>query len=114
MAVWGRRQGRFYEALMGFIQLEFTKGSAQIVDKLSMAFSSRAGYRFMPTDQQVIELYLQAKANGLPLPSDAILDKDLYGKNGTPWVVFSENDPWKLLGSVKSRFQRKKYLFLRS
>ncbi|KAL2530947.1 NAC domain superfamily [Forsythia ovata] len=56
------------------------KRSAQIVDKLSMAFSSRAGYRFMPTDQQVIELYLQAKANGLPLPSDAILDKDLYGK----------------------------------
>ncbi|KAL2530943.1 NAC transcription factor 25-like [Forsythia ovata] len=72
-----------------------------------MAFSSRAGYRFMPTDQQVIELYLQAKANGLPLPSDAILDKDLYGKNGTPWVVFSENDPWEVVGECEVSVSKK-------
>ncbi|KAL2503887.1 NAC domain containing protein 41 [Abeliophyllum distichum] len=72
-----------------------------------MAFSSRAGYRFMPTDQQVIVLYLQAKANGLPLPSDAIIDKDLYGKNGTPWFVFSENDPWKVVGECEVSVSKK-------
>ncbi|KAL2542688.1 NAC domain-containing protein 41-like [Abeliophyllum distichum] len=66
-----------------------------------MAFSSRVGYRFMPTHQQVIVLYLQAKANGLTVPSNAIIDKYVYGKNGTPWFVFSENDPWEVVGECE-------------
>ncbi|CAI9762793.1 unnamed protein product [Fraxinus pennsylvanica] len=49
---------------------------------------------------------------GLPLPCDKILDRNLYGKNGTPWIVFSDNDPWEIVGESEVGVLKKEiYVF---
>ncbi|KAK6114786.1 hypothetical protein DH2020_007055 [Rehmannia glutinosa] len=59
------------------------------------------GYRFRPTDQQLINHYLLRKAIGLPIPW-SILEKDLYGERANPWDVFSDvNDSaWEIVKDV--------------
>ncbi|WCJ19442.1 NAC domain containing protein 2 [Euphorbia peplus] len=52
------------------------------------------GFRFVPTDEELISCYLFKKQNGEPLPSDVVKDSDLYS-----------NKPWKLFDkSVKQDF----------
>ncbi|KAL2548950.1 NAC transcription factor 25-like [Forsythia ovata] len=53
------------------------------------------GYRFEPTDEELIRFYLSEKAFGQPLPRSFIMEKELYGDNANPWDVFSDTDPWK-------------------
>ncbi|KAK6132398.1 hypothetical protein DH2020_033837 [Rehmannia glutinosa] len=59
------------------------------------------GYRFRPTDQQLINHYLLRKAIGLPIPW-SILEKDLYGENANPWDVFSDvsDSAWDIVKDV--------------
>ncbi|CAA2959899.1 NAC transcription factor 25-like [Olea europaea var. sylvestris] len=65
------------------------------------------GYRFQPTDQELIIFYLEKKAKNLPLPWNcSIVERDLYGEHATPWNVFSDNDPWDI--SITSERDRKK------
>ncbi|CAI9773751.1 unnamed protein product [Fraxinus pennsylvanica] len=55
------------------------------------------GYRFQPTDEELILFYLQKKAKNLPMPwNSSIVERDLYGEHATPWNVFSDNDPWDI------------------
>ncbi|KAG8368890.1 hypothetical protein BUALT_Bualt15G0093600 [Buddleja alternifolia] len=48
------------------------------------------GFRFVPTEEELIRSYLLKKAMGLPLPSNHILEKDLYGEKASPWDVLSD------------------------
>ncbi|KAL2552818.1 NAC domain-containing protein [Forsythia ovata] len=54
------------------------------------------GYRFEPTDEELIRFYLSEKALGQPLPRSSIVEKELYGDNANQWDVFSDIDPWKM------------------
>ncbi|KAK6148035.1 hypothetical protein DH2020_018947 [Rehmannia glutinosa] len=73
------------------------------------------GFRFRPTDQQLITSYLLRMAMGLPiLPWNRILEKDVYGKNADPWVVFSDiNDShWEIhVKESKKIINREIYVF---
>ncbi|CAA2989974.1 NAC domain-containing 83-like [Olea europaea subsp. europaea] len=49
---------------------------------------------------------------GFPFPCNRILDRNLYGKNGTPWIVFSDNDPWEIVGESEVGVLKKEiYVF---
>ncbi|CAA2963438.1 NAC transcription factor NAM-B2-like [Olea europaea var. sylvestris] len=77
-----------------------------------MALSIPEGFVFKPTDQKLITLYLKPKAMGSPLPCDRILDRNLYGENGTPWIIFSNNDPWEIVGESEIGIVKKEiYVF---
>ncbi|CAA3030314.1 No apical meristem (NAM) [Olea europaea subsp. europaea] len=71
-----------------------------------MAFSLPPGFVYKPTDQQLIT-HLKRKATGILLTFNRILDRNLYGKNGTPWIVFSENDPWEIVGDSEVGVSKK-------
>ncbi|KAI8531985.1 hypothetical protein RHMOL_Rhmol11G0177800 [Rhododendron molle] len=53
------------------------------------------GYRFRPTDQELVIDYLGRKSKGKSLPCDAVFEREIYGTgNKAPWQIFTENDPW--------------------
>ncbi|KAF8408192.1 hypothetical protein HHK36_007334 [Tetracentron sinense] len=39
------------------------------------------GYRFDPTDIELVDYYLKNRIHGLPLPHDTIMDYDVYGRD---------------------------------
>ncbi|KAF7127296.1 hypothetical protein RHSIM_Rhsim11G0116500 [Rhododendron simsii] len=55
------------------------------------------GYRFTPTDQELVIDYLRKKSKGAEaLPCDVIFEREIYGTgNKAPWQIFTENDPWE-------------------
>ncbi|KAL5752520.1 hypothetical protein ACOSP7_022714 [Xanthoceras sorbifolium] len=55
------------------------------------------GYRFLPTDEELVDYYLKRKVLGLPLPASIIPD---------PLDVFN-TDPWSLPGDL----EEKRYFF---
>ncbi|KAL2509197.1 NAC domain-containing protein [Forsythia ovata] len=76
------------------------------------------GYRFEPTDEELIHCYLEKKVKGLPLPWNvSIVERDLYGENANPWNVLSDNDPWDNYSitwdrdRMKSTVKKKLYVF---
>ena len=49
------------------------------------------GYRFLPTDDELVLRYLLKKVKGEPLPSQAVTDFEIYGDNDKePWKIFGE------------------------
>lgn len=54
-------------------------------------FQLPPGFRFFPTDEELVVHFLQRKAALLPLHPDVIPDLDLY-----PY------DPWELNGTINS------------
>lgn len=66
------------------------------------------GFRFHPTDEELIVSYLVPKLNGTPLPCGIVTDKVVYGQNSTPWEIFDdEKDPW-----TQSKCKNKKTLYV--
>ncbi|KAF7127420.1 hypothetical protein RHSIM_Rhsim11G0116700 [Rhododendron simsii] len=56
---------------------------------------AEVGYRFTPTDQELVIDYLGSKSNGKALPCDVVFEREIYGTgNKAPWQIFTENDPW--------------------
>ncbi|KAK6246673.1 hypothetical protein QUC31_001291 [Theobroma cacao] len=54
------------------------------------------GYRFAPTDDQLILHYLSNKIKGEPLPSEAVTDCEIYGdQDKEPWRIFGMTSPRK-------------------
>ncbi|KAK6257854.1 hypothetical protein QUC31_001313 [Theobroma cacao] len=54
------------------------------------------GYRFAPTDDQLILHYLSNKVKGQPLPSEAVADCEIYGdQDKEPWRIFDMTSPRK-------------------
>ncbi|CAA2970888.1 NAC domain-containing 83-like [Olea europaea subsp. europaea] len=77
-----------------------------------MAFSIPPSFRFKPTEQELITLFLERKAMGFPLTCDRIIDRNLYGENRAPWNVFSDNDPWEIVGDSEVDVLKKEiYVF---
>ncbi|KAF7126768.1 hypothetical protein RHSIM_Rhsim11G0117000 [Rhododendron simsii] len=53
------------------------------------------GYRFTPTDQELVIDYLGSKSNGKALPCDVVFECEIYGTgNKAPWQIFTGNNPW--------------------
>ncbi|KAK1369401.1 hypothetical protein POM88_035493 [Heracleum sosnowskyi] len=60
------------------------------------------GYRFYPTDNELLSFYLKPKVNGEVLPCDVIVEKKIYGDSANPWEVFDDlSTPWIILGDSK-------------
>ncbi|KAI8532002.1 hypothetical protein RHMOL_Rhmol11G0179300 [Rhododendron molle] len=55
------------------------------------------GYKFRPTDQELVIDYLRKKSKGAEaLPCDVVLERDIYGTgNKAPWQIFTKNDLWE-------------------
>ncbi|KAI8561189.1 hypothetical protein RHMOL_Rhmol04G0318700 [Rhododendron molle] len=55
------------------------------------------GYVFRPTDEELLEDYLEKKATGQPLPCDVVIEREMYGAGDkAPWQVFTDKDPWEI------------------
>ncbi|XP_058216671.1 NAC domain-containing protein 41-like [Rhododendron vialii] len=53
------------------------------------------GYKFRPTDQELVIDYLESKSEGKALPCDVVFEREIYGTgNKALWQIFTENDPW--------------------
>ncbi|XP_044503001.1 NAC domain-containing protein 83-like [Mangifera indica] len=57
------------------------------------------GYRFCPTDEELVVHYLKRKVFGMPLPASVIPELDVF-----------QADPWSLPGDLKE----KRYFFMRN
>ncbi|XP_058216672.1 NAC domain-containing protein 67-like [Rhododendron vialii] len=54
------------------------------------------GYKFTPTDQELVIDYLEIKSKGKALPCDVVFEREIYGTgNKAPWQIFTKNDPWE-------------------
>jgi len=51
------------------------------------------GFRFHPTDEELVNYYLKRKVHGLSIELDIIPEVDLY-----------KCEPWELAGNLKSKF----------
>ncbi|KAF7145649.1 hypothetical protein RHSIM_Rhsim04G0194100 [Rhododendron simsii] len=74
------------------------------------------GYRFRPTDEEILVDYLEKKATGQPLPWDVVIEREMYGAGDKdPWQIFTDKDPWEICetednkGKVKT--ERTIYVF---
>jgi hypothetical protein len=61
------------------------------------------GFRFLPSDDELIIHYLLRKVRGEEIPWDGILDFELYG----------EKAPWELFGDLDGEKEEKHYIFTR-
>ncbi|KAA8523184.1 hypothetical protein F0562_009607 [Nyssa sinensis] len=52
------------------------------------------GFHFSPTDEELITLYLRRRCMRQPLPSDVVIERDLYSQE--PWKVLKDTDPWDI------------------
>lgn len=57
-----------------------------------MVVMAPPGFRFQPTDEELISYYLLPKFLGQTLLYDFMKKQDLYGHNCTPWELFDVND----------------------
>ncbi|KAF7145083.1 hypothetical protein RHSIM_Rhsim04G0211800 [Rhododendron simsii] len=55
------------------------------------------GYKFTPTDQELVIDYLRKKSEGAEaLPCDVVFEREIYGTGSkAPWQIFTKNDPWQ-------------------
>ncbi|KAJ0084844.1 hypothetical protein Patl1_29552 [Pistacia atlantica] len=63
-----------------------------------MSLTPPPGYRFVPSDAELIGFYLYNKVHNLPFPSDIVPECDLYGTL-EPWQI------WEMYGGPKLRNQ---------
>ncbi|XP_022754073.1 NAC domain-containing protein 83-like [Durio zibethinus] len=49
------------------------------------------GYRFYPTKEEILQFYLPPAINGEPLPSNALIEREIYGENREPWNIFDKD-----------------------
>ncbi|KDP41816.1 hypothetical protein JCGZ_26834 [Jatropha curcas] len=68
------------------------------MEKTNFAVKLPIGYRFHPTDEELLVHYLRRKVFGVPLPASVIPDFDVF-----------QTDPWTLPGDLKE----KRYFFSR-
>ncbi|XVF07952.1 hypothetical protein REPUB_Repub06bG0183600 [Reevesia pubescens] len=55
------------------------------------------GYRFLPTDQELIVHYLLNKVKREALSSDAVIDCEIYGDDDKePWKIFDKTSGEKV------------------
>ncbi|XP_017221652.1 NAC domain-containing protein 7-like [Daucus carota subsp. sativus] len=67
-----------------------------------MALKLPVGYKFCPSDKELLEDYLKRKIQGT-LSWDVIQEKEIYGPNANPWEIFSDSSTqWITFGKQKS------------
>ncbi|XWS13196.1 hypothetical protein CRYUN_Cryun36dG0016700 [Craigia yunnanensis] len=58
---------------------------------VSTEFSIPDGYRFRPTQEEILSYYLKPAINGEPLSSGILIECDVYGENREPWKIFDKH-----------------------
>ena len=68
-----------------------------------MALKLPTGFKFCPSDQELLMNYLKPKIQG-NLPWDHVIEeKDIYGPNANPWEIFDESSTqWITSGNEKT------------
>ncbi|KAL1806303.1 hypothetical protein ACET3Z_029371 [Daucus carota] len=67
-----------------------------------MALKLPPGYKFCPSDKQLLEDYLRPKIQGT-LSLGVIQEKEIYGPNANPWAIFADSSTqWVVSGKQKS------------
>ncbi|KAI5640869.1 hypothetical protein M9H77_00038 [Catharanthus roseus] len=73
------------------------------------------GFRFHPTDEEML-LLLRHKAQGNIINSRSspmIVERDFYFENGTPWMIFKQDDPWQTMVTESEKLIKDtKYLYV--
>ena len=65
-----------------------------------------AGFRFRPTEEELINSYLRPKIMGQFLPCNIVEEKQLYG-GGDPWDVLHDGNQWIVLETDKGKIVKK-------
>ncbi|XP_022754215.1 NAC domain-containing protein 78-like [Durio zibethinus] len=79
-----------------------------------LPFPLAPGFRFRPTKKEILCFYLPRAISGEPLilPSDTLIEREIYGSNREPWNIFDKDHNasfWvftKLKKKSKSRIDR--------
>ncbi|KAG5564348.1 hypothetical protein RHGRI_000520 [Rhododendron griersonianum] len=54
------------------------------------------GYRFRPTDEELLD-FLKQKSKGNAVPCDVVIERQIYGADDkAPWQIFTDEDPWEI------------------
>lgn len=75
------------------------QGVAQLGEKMNTIPHVPPGFRFHPTDEELIDYYLRKKVSSKRIDLDVIKDVDLY-----------KIEPWDLQGSKKEYQQNSLYI----
>ncbi|XP_062169170.1 NAC transcription factor 32-like [Alnus glutinosa] len=62
------------------------------------------GFRFHPTDEELVFYYLERRVNGEPLPPNVVTDCEMYGDK-EPWKIFDKdsNERFYVFTKLKRR-----------
>ncbi|XWS52563.1 hypothetical protein CRYUN_Cryun11dG0081700 [Craigia yunnanensis] len=63
-------------------------------------------YSFYPSKEEILQFYLPPAINGEPLPSNALIEREIYGENKEPWNVFDKDN--KMLFWVFAKLKKSK------
>lgn len=67
-----------------------------------------AGFRFHPSDKELLNFYLKPKVYGNKIPCDIIVEKQIYGPQANPWDVFDDSlTSWIIWGALKTVYGNK-------
>ncbi|XP_074356523.1 NAC domain containing protein 50-like [Apium graveolens] len=67
------------------------------------------GFKFDPSDKQLLNFYLKAKVLGEKLPIDCIKEKEIYGPRANPWEIFNDSSTQWITG--KHELEKVVYIF---
>ncbi|KAL8132183.1 hypothetical protein AgCh_007902 [Apium graveolens] len=67
------------------------------------------GFKFDPSDKQLLDCYLKAKVFGKKLPIDCIKEKEIYGPRANPWEIFNDSSIQWITG--KHELEKVVYIF---
>ncbi|CAI9117998.1 OLC1v1019497C1 [Oldenlandia corymbosa var. corymbosa] len=80
-----------------------------------MAMYLPFGKRFLPTDEELLNHFLRNKVanKNLPAMSEMMIERDIYGKNATPWELFRDDDPslpWQQVVDSLGKLNEQEYV----
>lgn len=61
-----------------------------VEEKMEARLDLELGFRFKPTEEELIKFFLSKRVRGQPLTPNPILECDLYGQR-SPWEIFDES-----------------------
>ncbi|KAK1389226.1 hypothetical protein POM88_017404 [Heracleum sosnowskyi] len=74
-----------------------------------MAIWFLPGFKFDPTDKQLLECYLKPKICRNKLPNDCIKEMEIYGARANPWEIFNDDSTQWITG--KREQEKVVYIF---
>ncbi|KAI5650254.1 hypothetical protein M9H77_36259 [Catharanthus roseus] len=73
------------------------------------------GFRFHPIDEEMLLLLRHKAQQNIinPRSCPMIVERHFYSENGTPWIIFKQDDPWQTLMTKSGKLIKDtKYLYI--